>query len=111
MSNLDVSKMSNDELKDVFETSFRNTVARELDISEFEVEVARNHDKGEIGFEVMIIGFAGSPSIDHFKELSGTISDSVKLSVPNSGEMILTLDPSKTTFLTAGDYSIYYTNS
>lgn len=110
MSRLDVSKMSNDELKDVFENSFRQDVASQLNISEFEVEVARNHDLGQIGFEVIIIGFAGTPSIDSFKSNDNEIAEKVLLSVPNAGELEVFLDPSKTTFLTAGDYSIYYSN-
>lgn len=65
---MDIMKLSDQNIQDDFSDAFEAEIASLNKITEFECVAIRNATQGELTVEVSIIGMAGSPTIDDFKE-------------------------------------------
>jgi len=71
---VDVAKISDDELIDMFEPIYEERVASINNIGSYECTCKRDSSTSDVRVEVMIVGMAGSPTMDDYK--SGKVEDS-----------------------------------
>ena len=110
MKKMKTQGMGDDELQNLFEESFQETVASKNDIIDFEVKTDWDVNSDILRFDVTIIGLAGTPSIDAFKKGEVENADEVVIERADKGRMTLKLKPKETTFLSGNDYIIVYSN-
>jgi len=104
---MDISRISDDELMQMFEDVF--TPPAELNnMGEFELKCIREVGNTALTMEVVIVGMAGSPTIEDLKK--NTIKDvrSIKMERADLGALTLKLKPKETLFLNSNDYVITY---
>lgn len=100
-------RLSTEDIRDMFEEAFQEQVGKENNIDTFEVEAERGVDN-RITVNVTISGMAGSPTLDDFKKGNIKNAKTVKIERYDVGEMVLTLQPSLTTFVNGMDYLVVY---
>jgi len=109
MSNkLNVIKMSDDDLQDLFSESFERNIAINNDITSYECICKRGTLSTDIIMEVTISGMAGSPSKEDFKSLKIKNCKSLKIEVEGKGELEFVLAPKETISLNTNDYMVIY---
>jgi len=108
MAKLNTSKLSNEDIEDLFSEAFEDQVAKHNSISEFEVTCIRDSANAKsLDIEVMIVGMAGSPTLDQFK--NGEVENSQEVIGSRGGDKIkFKLLPKKTVVLNSNDYNISY---
>jgi len=104
---MDVSHMSNEQIQELFEEAFRDQVASNLSIGEFECKCSRGVD-GVLDMEVTVAGFAGTPIMEQFKTDNLPEARSVKISIEDRGSLEFKLVPCKTAILNTNDYVLTY---
>ena len=101
-----IDSMGDDKLRDLFEESFDEQVGQFNNMGDAEAKVL--HDNGELSVEVLLVGMAGSPSVDDFK--AGTVPDSKKVvvSYDSYDDLEFVNIPEKTVSLNVNDYILVY---
>jgi len=106
---IDVATLSDEELTDLFSEAFEEQVASYNNIQQFECTCTRVPAQANAKIEVMIIGLAGSPSVDQFKAMENLKNvDSVVISREDKGSLKFTILPKETISLNTNDYIIVY---
>lgn len=109
MKRIDVSTLSDEELNDLFAEAFEEQVASYNGIQQFECNCKRSTADKNAKIEVMIIGLAGSPTVDQFKTMKDLKNaSSVRISREDKGDLKFTLIPKDTISLNTNDYVIIY---
>lgn len=108
VTKMDVSKMSDEELSDVFTEAFEQQVASFNNISQFDVEFVRETRDKSITAEVSIYGMAGSPTIDDFKKSKVKNASVLTLKKEGRGNLKMKLVPASTIALNTNDYLVVY---
>ena len=105
---INTQRVSNEEVETLFEKEFDAKVAVYNDISEFEPECQKEVGNETITVQVMVVGSAGSPTIDDWKTGKVENADSVRIAREDIGELEFKLDPAETLYLNSNDYYVYY---
>ena len=108
MKDMNLKRVSSEEIITMFEESFEEQVAGLNNIGVFGVEcVGREIDK-PVHINVDIAGHAGTPTIDQFRngEIKG--ANSVTISRDDIGTKKFNLVPKLTTYVSGNDYLIVY---
>ena len=105
---LDITKISDDELVEMFEPVYERQVASINEITSYECTCKRDSSTSEVGIEVMVVGMAGSPSLDEYKE--GKVKDSGRIILEVEGRGVIKLDLCKDRMiaLNTNDYVALY---
>ena len=105
---MNASTLSDEELQDLFEESFRTQVADVSSIGEFECKCTRVVNKSDIRMEVTISGFAGTPTMEEFKTGKVKAANRVSINREDKGVLNFRLVPEETVSLNSNDYVIVY---
>lgn len=105
---LETKKLSDDDIQDMFTESFESEIASMNNIDSFECTCKRETGSQQIKMEVMVVGMAGSPTIDDFK--SGKIKNvsSVVITREGKGSLSFKLCVSESIRLNMNDYILVY---
>ena len=105
--NNDISKLSNDKLQDSFTEAF-DPIASYNNISSYECICKRDMGSKKATMEVTIIGMAGSPNIDEFKNGKVEKAKEIDVSVDGKEQLKFKLMPKETVSLNTNDYMVVY---
>lgn len=105
---LDVNRISDDELVEMFEPVYEKQIASINEIGSYEVNCKRDTSSGDVVLEVMVVGMAGSPTLDDYKEGKLENPGSVVLSVEGRGSIKFNLVPKEMIALNTNDYTAVY---
>jgi len=105
---LDISKLSDDDLQDMFAESYDSNVASLNGFDSYECICKRSSDNSNVKMEVTIIGMAGSPTIDEYKKMKVKNSSSVVIQREGKGKLKFKYVPSETIALNTNDYLVVY---
>jgi len=105
---MNIKTVSDEEIQDLFEESFKNQVASYNDIDNFEVKCVREVGKDSLSVEVSIMGTAGSPTAEDFKKMKVKNASSVIISRADKGELKFNIMPDKTLYLNSTEYIVIY---
>lgn len=105
---LEVKKLSDEKIQDMFDAAFADQVADDNNIDQFESKCIRDVNGKGIDMHVMVVGLAGSPIADDFKKKRLTGIDEVVVDVEGRGEITFELVPQETISLNTNDYNIVY---
>ena len=81
---MNTDKISDDDLQDMFTEAFEKNIASQNDIGSFECICKRGNASPEIKMEVMVVGMAGSPTLDDYRK--GKIKNSEKVTIEREGK-------------------------
>ena len=104
---MDASKLSDDDLQDMFTDAYEKSIAGPNSISSFECICKRDTSSG-IKMEVTIYGMSGSPSLNEYK--AGKVKNSASLLMMREGKggiKFVTM-PTEMLSLNTNDYVIVY---
>lgn len=107
MGKIKTDKLSDNNIQDLFAEAFAK-VASYHNISTYSTKCIRTISNPKIRMELMIVGFAGSPTIDDFKNATIEEVKSIKVNDEDGNSLIFNLIPSETSFLNSNDYIIVY---
>jgi len=105
---LDISKMSDDDIQDMFTEVYEKNIGVYNGIDSFECTCKRETGKNEVKMEVMIVGMAGSPTIDDYKNGKVKGSEKVIINREGKGTMKFVLCPKDSVYLNMNDYIVVY---
>jgi len=105
---MNIQKISDDEVQDLFEVAFEEQVAKWNDINSFEVKCVREIGKDSLTVEVTVMGTAGSPTAEDFKKMKIKNASSVRIERADKGELKFDIQPAKTLYLNSTEYIVMY---
>ena len=105
---MNFSRLSTDEIRDMFELAFEAQVAFERDISSFDIECERGIGDESLKVLVDISGFAGAPTVDDFRNGKVPEADVVTMERGDVGGLQMVLDKKDIVFLSGNDYQLVY---
>lgn len=105
---LDISKLSDDDLQDRFTDVFEKRVGAYNDLDSFECILKRDSSNKDVAMEVTVIGMAGSPVMEDYKKMKVKNSDSIILDYGDRGSIKFVLIPEKIISLNTNDYVVVY---
>lgn len=104
---MNVDKISDEVMQEMFETAFENQVGVYNNLSEFEALIKRSAREEDILMEVTVTGMAGSPTIEDFK--SGEVENAERITIDDArGQIEYVLQAEKTIPLNSTDYIVTY---
>jgi len=105
---LNVSKLSDDDLQDMFTDAYEKNIASENGFDSFECICKRGSNSSDLKMEVTVTGMAGSPTIDDYKNGKVKNSKSVTILREDKGSMTFKLLPKEIISLNTNDYMVVY---
>ena len=111
MKQMDIQRVSDEEVQDLFEEAFEAQVGKWNDIDNFEVKCVREIGKDALTVEVTVMGTAGSPTAEDFKKMNVKNASSVRIERFDKGELKFSIFPSKTLYLNSTEYILIYKTS
>ena len=108
MSKLDVTRISDDEFVEMFEPVYEEKIASRNAIGSYECMCKRDTSTSDIKMEVMVVGMAGSPTLDDYK--GGRVENAgvVMLDLGDRGRLTFKLQTKEITALNTNDYVAVY---
>jgi len=104
----DITRISDDELIDMFEPIFEEKIASLNSIGSYECACKRDTSTSDVRVEVMVVGMAGSPTLDDYKDGKVENSGSVLIDLEDRGVLKFVLVPKEMTALNTNDYVAIY---
>jgi len=108
MKAMNVEAMSNEDLQDMFSEAYESQVASLNNVGEFEATCEREYGSNNLKMNVLVVGLAGSPTIDDYKEGRLGNADTVVVDDPNKGMLTFQLVPEEIHVLNSNDYVVVY---
>jgi len=105
---VDIARISDDELVDMFEPIFEEQIASRNGLSSYECSCKRDISTSEVRVEVLVVGMAGSPTLDEYKNGDVTDSDTVVTNIEGKGTLKFKLVLKEITTLNTNDYVVVY---
>ena len=105
---LDCSKLSDEDIQDLFTDVFAERVGSYNNIDEFECTCKREVAGSEIMMEVLVVGFAGSPTKEDFESGNLENADSIVISREDKGSLKFVFAPEETLIVNGSDYIVIY---
>ena len=103
-----LATLSDDEIIDLFTTSFEDRIAKYNNIESFDVAIQRKTGNSEVRLEVTISGTAGSPTVDQWKKETVENAATVTISRDDKGSALFTFLPKETVYLNSTEYIVTY---
>ncbi len=104
---MDTSKLSDDDLQDMFTEEYEKNVASLSSLTSFECICKRDTARA-VKMEVTVYGMAGSPSLDDYKKGKVKNSGSVIINREGKGSLKFVILPSEIASLNTNDYVVVY---
>ena len=111
VSNMDLRKISDDEIEAVFRSAFEDTVVYNNDFggeTDFDVRINRDLSKNIVKVEATIQGLAGSVNAEDFKKGKVKKAETLIGNIENKGKLLFALLPRETTYNSSTEYTIVY---
>lgn len=108
MTNVNVERISDEEMEDMFGSAFETQVASPNEIGSYECTCKRDSSNPDVKMEVTIIGLAGSPTLDDFKEGRVKNSGTVVVQREDRERLKFKLVVKEVVSLNTNDYSVVY---
>lgn len=109
---MDVSKLSDEDIQDMFTEAYQNQIASKNAFDNFECICKRENGLSAVGptviMEVTVIGMAGTPTLDDYKQGKVIDSKTVIISREDKGKLQFNLDPKSIMSLNTNDYVVAY---
>jgi hypothetical protein len=105
---MDISRMSDDDLQDMFTEVYGSKVASINNIDSFECICKRVPGAEGAEMEVLVVGMAGSPTMNDYKSNKVIDSSSVVIEREDRGILKFKLVPEKIVALNTNDYQVIY---
>ena len=105
---MDVSKLSEEDLQDMFTEAYTEQVASENAFDNFECISKRETGSNSVIVEVTIIGMAGTPTLDDYKQGKVKNSKSITINREGKGSLRFNIDPKSIVSLNTNDYLVVY---
>lgn len=105
---IDIARISDDELVDMFESVYEEKVASVNNIGSFECSCKRDTSTSEVKIEVMVIGLAGSPTLSDYRNGKLKDANTVVVNIAGKGKIKFNLIPKEITALNTNDYVAVY---
>ena len=108
IAKMNISKLSDEQIEDMFTEAFQDQVASLNNIGEFECKCNRAVDAGHVVMEVMVAGLAGTPT---YEEAHGDTLEELEvmtISREDKGELDFERSPEDDYVLNTNDYIIVY---
>ena len=105
---LEIAKLSDDDLQDRFTEVFEKRVGVYNHIESFECICKRDTGSKDVHMEVTIVGMAGSPVLQDYKNMKVKNSDSIILDYDERGSIAFKFMPEKTVSLNSNEYVVVY---
>ena len=105
---MNVSKMSDEDLQDMFEEAYRDQVGKFNNIDEIECKASKDGEK--VVVELTVSGMAGSPTMEEYQAGKVKKSGSVTISRDGKGSLTFKLSAEKKDVyvLNSTDYVVVY---
>ena len=105
---VDIARISDDELIDLFEPVYEEQVASLNNIGSYECNCKRDSSSPDVRMEVLIVGLAGSPTLDDYRD--GKVKDSSKIvvNIEGRGKINFKLMKKEIAALNTNDYVAVY---
>jgi len=104
---LDVTALNNEQVEDLFNVAYAEQVGNLNNISEFDCKCVREVEGSKIKVEITVIGLAGSPTLDDYKEVRSEDFKKVVLN-RDGAKAVFKLLPKATVVLNSNDYVVTY---
>jgi len=104
----DIKRISDDELIEMFELVFEEKIASINNIGAYECSCKRDSSSSDVRVEIMIVGMAGSPTLNDYREGKVEDSSSVMIDVGEKGKLKFNLVTKEMMSLNANDYVAVY---
>ena len=106
----DVERISDEELETLFTDAYEKHIASLNNIGSYECSCKRDSGTNDVKVEVMVVGLAGSPTIEAYKDGKVENSDRVVIDRTEDDRPSLVFDhvPEEDYILNANDYSVVY---
>jgi len=108
MTNVDVERISDEEMEDMFVNAFESQVAFPNGIGSYECTCRRDSSNLDVKMEVMVIGLAGSPTSDDFKEGKVKNGSTVVVQREDKDQLKFELVAKEVITLNTNDYLVVY---
>ena len=105
---MNISKLSDDDLQDMFSESYEKNIASLNGFDSFECICKRGSNNPDVKIEVTVTGMAGSPTVDDYKNGKVKNSSALIISREGKGSLKFKLLPSETLALNSNDYLVVY---
>lgn len=105
---MNVDKVSDDDLQDMFTDAFEKEIASRNNIDSFECICKRGGADSEIKMEVMVVGMAGSPTLSDYKDLKLKNTKTLTIEREGKGSLKFKLIPEQMIALNTNDYLAVY---
>jgi len=104
---MNASKLSDDDIQDMFTEAYEKNIASANSISSFECICKRDTSSG-IKMEVTVYGMSGSPSLIDYKNGKVKNANSLMVSREGNGSLKFVTVPSEMLSLNTNDYLVIY---
>lgn len=105
---MNVKSVSDDEVQEMFEETFRTQLGKYNSIDEIEVKSMRSLGKDVVRVEVTVQGMAGAPTAEDFKKGKVKNASPIKISREDKGYLSFEILPKETVYLNSTEYIIAY---
>ncbi len=105
---MDTSKLSDEDLQDMFTEAYEKQVAFENAFDNYECICKRETGIPTVTMEVTVVGMAGTPTLDDYKNGKVKNSKSVVITREGRGSLRFDLDPKSVISLNSNDYLAVY---
>lgn len=108
MKKMNIDNVSSEEIVNLFEEAFESEIASFNNIGAFGITCDGREISKPVRILVDIVGHAGTPTIDQFRQGEVDNSKSISISRDDIGETTFYLLPNLTTFVSGNDYQVVY---
>lgn len=108
MTQLNIQALNDEEVEDLFGLAYEEQVGSLNNIGEFDCKCIRSSERDDIKVEVTIIGLAGSPTLDDYKNVTSDSLSDVVLRRADLTDVKFSLIPEATVVLNSNDYVVTY---
>lgn len=105
---MNVNKVSNEMLQDMFSEAYREQIGIDNNISEIECVCSRDTATGSIDMEVTVFGYCGTPSISDYKTGKVKNANKVSVEIDKGKKTVFTLDKNSIKTLNTSEYVMTY---
>ena len=105
---MDVSRLSDDDIQDMFTEAYEKQVASANRFDSYECIVKRVNSNKDISMEVLVVGMAGSPTIEDYKSGKVKNASSITIGREGKGSLKFNLDAKSIISLNTNDYQVVY---
>ena len=104
----DVERISDEEMEEMFVEAFETQIASLNAIGSYECSCKRDSSNSDVKMEVMIIGLAGSPTLDDYKKGKVENAGTVLIKREEKDSLKFNLVTDEIISLNTNDYSVIY---